>query len=233
MAPIPKPSPTTTGLLKQAKKDVSDFLTQRKDIFFSESDLQMDLAIWLNGTKHYQNVYTEYFVPVSTLPGFPWKSNNKMIYVDIVAEREGQYVPIELKYKTKAIQPTGFTRFGQPVSVGPLTNQVAYNDSLYHCWKDVKRLELIKQQYKNVVGGLAVAVSNAPVYWNGPSRANVLYAPFSMQQGRKINGPSKLNWLSGDPKPGFPPFTVNGNYQCNWQQTGITADEFRFCLLDV
>lgn len=215
--------------MQNVKNDVIDFLKQRKAVFFSESDIQVALALWLYNTNHYDNIYTEYFVPTTCLANYCWGKNDRL-YIDIVVEKNGLYVPIELKYKTREIKSDSFSRFGEPVAGTLITDQMAYNEGLYKCWKDVRRLELVKQRFANVVGGYAVTVSNVPVYWKGPRHPNASYAPFSMKDKENVSG--ALKWNDGE-KDGFPPIELSGSYQCKWFPTGITADEFNFCILEI
>ena len=91
--------------------DICTFLAQPRTIpFMNERDLQMHLAIFLTATTHYDRVEVEYYVPKVTLGnGYVWENEMK---VDIVVVREGEYVPIELKYKTREIPGINIDRFG-------------------------------------------------------------------------------------------------------------------------
>lgn len=145
----------------------------------------MELALELRSSGRYDNVFVEYYVPVKQLDvpqgSYPWGSKDR-ISVDIVVEKDGRYVPIEIKYKTKPIK-VNFLRFGQPTGIGEtLADQIAFNDSSYNCWKDIRRLELMKSHFKNVDGGIFLMVTNQPNYVNGP-HSSALYAPFSMGNG--------------------------------------------------
>lgn len=224
---------TSGNLSQQVEADIKAFLSARRSKpFFGENNLQMDLAIYLENTRRYGSLALEYYVPVGSLqPHYPWLASDR-IYVDIVVEKDGQYVPVELKYKTKTISSNTFTCFGKQVKGIPLTNQLAYNDNLYRCWKDVRRLELIKRAFAgNVAGGIFVLVANDEVYWKGPSSENASYAQFSMEEGKMVNH-QLLQWNVKVPS-GFPNFHIDGTYTCHWQKTGIAIPGFRFCMLEV
>lgn len=138
------PAKPKSALMLEAAEDIRDFFRhieessseQKRNIFFNERDLQMHLAIWLKTRQtpddmpKYDDVEVEYTVPVTMLPQEPWMP--KDMHIDIVAERAGQFVPIELKYVTEATH-FSFTRFGQavPEEAEALKDQTAYNNRMY------------------------------------------------------------------------------------------------------
>ena len=109
------------NLLQQVRTDVVQFLSGESILFSNESDLQLRLSCYLKLSGHYDRVEVEYYVPFQelqrldpslTTANFPWDSD---LYIDIVVEKDGQFVPIELKYPTKDIWGT-FTQFGVAVT---------------------------------------------------------------------------------------------------------------------
>lgn len=109
------------NLLQQVRTDVVQFLSGESVLFSNESDLQLRLSCYLKLSGHYDRVEVEYYVPFQelqrldpslTTANFPWDSD---LYIDIVVEKDGQFVPIELKYPTKDIWEA-FTRFGVAVT---------------------------------------------------------------------------------------------------------------------
>lgn len=224
-------------LLEKVEKDIQDFFAARTEIFAGESDLQMALAVWLSTTNNYDHIHTEYFIPVSILPNYYW-GNKDRLHIDIVVEKDGKYLPIELKYHTNSLgkKNADTTRFGQ--SIGPIEiikTQNATNLSLYNSWKDVCRLELLEKKFKNVVGGIALTVTNTPLYWKKTKSSSAAYLPFTMTEGATRRG--IMNWEGEISKKSLKThpngFQLIGSYTCNWVKTAITADDFRYCLLKI
>ena len=57
------------------KDDVSKFLWNLKELLFNERDLQMQLAVYLRGTEHYDDVDVEYYVPQTVFgDAYLWNS---------------------------------------------------------------------------------------------------------------------------------------------------------------
>lgn len=80
------------------KKDIQSFLSERTELFFNESDLQMQLSVYLMQSGNYDDVNVEYYIPFNQLDGYLW---NNELYIDIVVRRGDEYVAVELKYPTK------------------------------------------------------------------------------------------------------------------------------------
>lgn len=165
--------------LKSQLRTECDLLT-----FCNERELQITMAAFLRGCHHYDNVFTEYPVTLEeiqyfrkkplTVNEFPWRKKNgsASMNIDIVVEKDNQFVPIELKYKRKAIK-TDLLAFGEP-NIGNLSRNIledehAYPNNKYLVWKDVRRLEVINDTFRNVVGGIVVFITNDVAYWN-PTR---------------------------------------------------------------
>lgn len=216
------------NLIQQVHTDVVQFLSGESVLFSNESDLQLRLSCYLKHSGHYDRVEVEYYVPFQelqqqnpslTTTNFPWASD---LYIDIVVEKDGQFVPIELKYPTKDIWGA-FTRFGVAVTakVPMLKNQGAQDIVRYNYWKDVRRIEALRQAYdETVVGGLAVMVTNDPSYQNNPTNPNVGYANFSIKNGRTVTQPQNRNmsWQNGvSVAKNHPDFQIDGSYSIHWQ----------------
>ena len=76
------------------------------------------------------------------MPPYLWNDVDN-IYIDIVLEKENEFYPIEIKYKTKLEELPHFV-FGQNVNV-LLGQHGAQNIGCYDFWKDVKRLEFFEE----------------------------------------------------------------------------------------
>lgn len=209
--------------------DIRTFLAQPRTIpFMNERDLQMHLAIFLTATTHYDRVEVEYYVPKVTLGnGYVWENEMK---VDIVVVREGEYVPIELKYKTREIPGINIDRFGEVVKgVQIVKNQSAQNEAKYAFWKDVRRLELLKNRYKAVPGGLALFLTNDPSYQNTPRLGTNSYT-HSIESGRHDKkraalGGDRLKFEMGEA------YTIT--WSGEWAENIPDRNQFEYILLKV
>lgn len=143
---------------------------------FNELDLQMFVARALaDKFKDGYKIHLEYRLPKKWNKEFDedYKRWGETPYFDIVLEKTGEntgYIPIELKYKLKAVKlnkDADFTRFGKQSSefgVTLVTNQSAENEGRYDFWKDVKRIELLTRHFSAVKGGIALFLTNQPSY---------------------------------------------------------------------
>ena len=130
------------SLLIDVHTDVKLFLDNNKELYFNERDFQMHLATYLHQTGHYEDVDVEYYVPQSELENYIW---NNELRIDVLVSKGGEYLPIELKYKTKSVKKR-IPRFGERLSlnVEVMKNQGAQDLGKYDFWKDVRRIEIIK-----------------------------------------------------------------------------------------
>ena len=179
-----------SGFFSKAETDDQDFILNESSdvqgfsegcfaklgslkIFLNEHDFRSCLANYLIKSGKYDTVHLEYFVPEDALAGYPWKPSD--LSVNIVVERGGEYLPIELEYKTKnAIVP--LVRFDSFVGFHVFADQGAHPQSIYNFGKDVCRIELIRNRFSNVNNGLVVFLTNDPAYVPSPnnSRKSVL-----------------------------------------------------------
>lgn len=231
-----------TTLLDTVKADVCNFLRENEKLLFNERDLQMHLAVYLKERGHYDRVEVEYYLPTEMLPEYKkLATRNERLYLDIVVAKEGKYVPIELKYKTKEVA-VAMERFGEPFSEaedsgtgvskghGALKSHGAQDLGRYDFWKDVKRLELVKNRFGNVEGGLAVFLTNDTTYKAKPKG---LIENFSMAEGEPL--PMEKHW-SDATRPtaeGRPDFEVSKEYELRWQERQIGGIGFHYCVLAV
>ncbi len=208
---------------------IEKFLKSNKRIFFNENEFQMYLAIWL---KKEFNVFVEYKIEIN---GQKW-------YLDIVVEKGGVYLPIELKYKTtnKYGFPTGFKIFNTGVTKS-LENQGAHNNGCYDFWYDVVRIEQVPQQYsKNVELGIAVLLTNDYQYWTLTDDTTSDYYDFRLKEGRRVAKGTTLKWgqiRNEGSRQGV--ITISHNCTVNWCDTplkfqppkGKREERFRYLIL--
>jgi hypothetical protein len=207
---------------------ITTFLTNFVGFFHSEEEVQILLAQHLLNTGLYDNVFVEYYVNRQLIPNYPW-NNDKKISVDIVIRIDNDFIPIEIKYKTKR-QVFPHHVFGSQTNV-ELAKQGAQNEGCYSFWKDIKRIEIFKETFNLINSGLVLFITNDLSYLNQP-RADVQYGPFSIHQGRQVVQGSFLNWdatikpIRPERAEKFPGLTMSNSYTINWQDLNIENHKY-------
>jgi hypothetical protein len=207
---------------------INTFLGNHFGFFHSEEEVQILLAKYLLNTGQYDDIFVEYYVNRELVPNYPW-NNDKKISIDIVVRVENNYIPIEIKYKTKR-QIFPHHVFGSQTNV-ELAEQGAQNEGCYSFWKDVKRIELLYETFNLNYAGLVLFITNDLSYLN-PPRADVQYGPFSIHNGQQVAQGTFLNWdgtrkaIKADRAEKFPGFTISRNYTINWQNLNILNHKY-------
>ena len=222
------------SLLHIVRQDVNQFLEQFDELLFNERDFQMHLATWLrNSANSYDDVDVEYFVPwheLEKVGEYIWKTELRL---DIVVKKDGVYVPIELKYKTKKLERQ-IHRFEELLDdkVVVMKNQGAQDLGVYDFWKDVRRLELVKKRFEHVKGGLAVFVTNDSLYTQKSKPTSNHYL-FSMVEGEVCS--KQKHWRNPVSKCAqtHPDFDVEKEYSIKWCKREIDAVSFHYCIVTV
>ena len=210
------------ALLQEVESDIREWLkVKSKQPFFNEKDMQLNLAQYL-GEKNYTDIIVEYPLSIDDerMADYLalWVSDvrNKRIYIDVIVEKEGQFVLVELKFKTRKDQINA-TLFGSDILM-EFSNQGQINIAKYLFWKDVHRIELIKEAYQHIgiVGGVAVFMTNNTTYQNAQEGTDV--EAFSMNETDKSTPekfwpPEKDEWHK---KNGQPSFKINKEYPVKW-----------------
>lgn len=233
-----------TNFVKKVTTDIELYLKSlgnSSTTINNELHLQMLLAKYLE-SKGYKLLY-EYHVPTGLLNGYyPWRNrfgNSQEMYIDIVVYDEHEFVPIEIKYKTRRLN-TATTIFNQLVNnVDFLCDQGAQDLGRYGFWKDIYRLELVRNTFAAVRNGIALFVTNDPAYINNTNDPHVNYYDFHMKDGRtKVTG--RLAWQDKKSKiaKGNPDFTLAGTYDIQWTPIGSHSNprsraDFSYCLVVV
>ncbi|MBR5204757.1 MAG: hypothetical protein IKW32_06040 [Bacteroidaceae bacterium] len=209
--------------------DILLFLDNNNELLFNERDFQMHLATYLRESKHYDDVDVEYYVPQTELKDYVWQSE---LRIDIVVRKEEKYFLIELKYKTKKVEKE-IARLGEFLKnkVVVMKNQGAQDLGMYDFWKDVRRIELVRNRFGNVKGGLAVFVTNDESY-EKESKASSNHVNFSMSKGKHSIIKHWLNPNSTCAKT-HPNFEVEKEYEIQWNHTDIENIKFNYCLINV
>ena len=227
-------------LLENLSLDITHFFESKKkssDVFCNECDLQLQLARYLYcSSRGYDKIHLEYFIPSRAveqqmkdklLSVSDYKPQN--LYIDIVVEKDGEFLPIELKYKTMPINAEIY-RFGEKLEkVEILKNHGARDLGAYDFWRDVSRIECLIKRFNNVKNGIALFVTNDKGYWTLPKvGTNPNYANFSMKDGVHNQ---KKTWLGNTAMSAArPSFNVNKEYELVWKDHDLP---FRYCLLQI
>ena len=232
--------PSSSSLLSDALNHLLGFVRSIDKTIFNERDLQVYLADKLRGLNYYDEIDLEYRLPKGCNRHFdegyePWETEQPSI--DIVVRKGRSYIPIELKYKLKSFKGN-FTRFGEPPfdSVSLIKDQSAQNIGRYQFWKDVKRLELLDESYKNVVGGIALFVTNDPNYLI--TKTGTDYEQFGMTSPAHglldWKNPYKKN-KKGEPVRKTPQIELHKSYEPTWVKDvfKIEDESFNCCYIVV
>lgn len=211
--------------------DTITFLKSNNELLFNERDFQIHLATWLrNSPNRYDDVDVEYYVPWQELENYVWKSELKL---DIVVKKSEEYCPIELKYKTKKVERQ-ISRFDETLNekVAVMKNQGAQDLGMYDFWKDVRRVELVRNRFKRVKNGLVVFVTNDILYTKGSKSTSNNYL-FGMVGD--VTFTTKKHWAN--PKSTcaktHPDFEVEQGYNIEWNQKIIDKENFYYCIVKI
>lgn len=217
-------------LIDIVKADIISYLNQEHlEILFNERDFQMHLATYLKDSGHYDDVDLEYFVPNSLLDGYKeiWDTELRL---DVLIRKGDGYCPVELKYKTKKIE-AAIERFGEQIDkVVIVKNQGAQDLGMYDFWKDVKRVEMVKERFFNVKGGLSVFLTNDRAY-KTLSRETSNNREFCMHEG--WNSRSKHWQRETSITLSRKGFDLSKDYYLNWEETRLGEHAFYYCIAEI
>ena len=191
-------------------------LQGKRQIFCSEADFQLEMA-WVIKER-----YRDAKVRLEYVPAF----DDKM-HIDILVFISNEWIPIELKYKTKNSKKEKMTdQITQEVF--NLKNQGAKDIGCYLYLKDIMRIESIKQEVKNnFEEGYAVFLTNDKTYLKSPQNNDCVYKDFSLQHGITKHG--ELKWAehtgAGTKKGIEDPIILKGIYKMEWNEFSKVNEE--------
>ena len=217
-------------LIEIVRNDVCAFLKSNEELLLNERDFQMHLATWLrNSANRYDDVDVEYYVPRQELENYIWESELRL---DIVVKKEGEYCPVELKYKTKKVERK-ISRFDEDLTgdVVVMKNQGAQDLGMYDFWKDVRRVELVRNRFERVKGGLAVFVTNDNAYTKASKTTSNNYL-LNMNEGVHSRQKHWANPESTCAKT-HPNFEVEREYSIEWHTREIDNVGFYYCIATI
>lgn len=200
-----------------------------KKVHYNEAQLQFNLAWGIREDIVVNNLVV--LLEELTATGI-YNINNKKIniswYTDIVIydRTTGEFVCIEVKYKTKEDKNLG------------LKNHGAYDLGCYDFLWDVKRNEMLKssivnklilnnndekeiQRTKNLykfIKGYSIIITNDDIYWKNKEDSNSCAKEFFLDDKRIIQKGKILNWLSSAKF-----------YKNTWRDMSLSFDKDYYC----
>lgn len=223
----------------------------KKDIIFqNEQQFQFELACEIKKKlSKNEEIIFEYVAYTSG------KKKIKKYYIDLIIVNvvNGEYIPIELKYKTSEGK---YTRFNSDIV---LSGQGAEDLGRYDYLNDIKRIEDLKIKNKNYnykysnnllkkyVTGFAIIISNEKKYWKTTKASlttskqkNYSYYDFCIGQGDKIKKGKPLKWKGNHNNKTFnsrPSFKLNSDYSFDWKTYKLIANsnesEFMYLITEI
>ena len=175
-------------------------LQKKRKVFCSEADFQLELA-WVLKEQN-----PDYQVRLEYVPSF-----NKKMHIDIVLMKENEFIPIELKYKTK------YCEIDFESEHYSLANHGAQDVGKYLYLKDIERIENIREKAQNFTEGYSIFITNDPRYID--EKQNTYDAQFSLT-GNKTGS---LDWGSGvgNWSKKYPPILLKSTYKFQWGNYSI------------
>lgn len=217
-------------LVDCVKTDVEEYISgHHNEILFNERDFQIHLAMYLKCTGHYDDVDLEYYVPSDQLNGYRdlWNSELRL---DILIRKGDEFLPIELKYKTKCIHDI-LNRFNESIpNILVVKNHGAQDLGMYDFWKDVKRVEMVRERFCAVKNGLSVFLTNDESYTKNP-RCNSNNKEFRMIEG--YNSPAKHWQRDTSTTKGRPNFDLSNGYDIHWKSAIFGEHQFQYCIVEI
>ena len=182
-------------------------LSIKRKIFVSEADFQLELA-WM-----IRSIYPHAIVRLEYCPQF-----DTDMHIDLLVIIDGKWIPIELKYKTKACKKIVDGEFYN------LKNHSAKDVNCYAYLKDIQSIETIKENVSLFSEGYAILITNELSYTKSPASKNVNYYEFSIHEGTTKSG--VMNWgkNTGDGTKGRDckyAIILNGKYAIKWSTYSI------------
>lgn len=196
--------------------EIIEKLQGKRQIFCSEADFQLEMALVI------KEMYPNAKVRLEYVPTFDDKMR-----IDILVFISNEWIPIELKYKTKnSKKEEMIDKITQEVF--NLKNQGAKDIGCYLYLKDIMRIESIKEQEKNnFKEGYAVFLTNDKTYLKSPQNNDCVYKEFSLQHGITKHG--ELKWAehtgAGTKKGIEDPIILKGSYKMEWKEFSKVNEE--------
>lgn len=182
-------------------KLVIDKLRNKRKIFVSERDLQLEMALTI------KELYPNAKIRLEYCPSFDLN-----MHIDILVIIDGKWYPVELKYKTRGCKKIVDNE------IFNLKNHGAKDVNSYLYLKDIVRIEKIKNNVEEFEKGYAVFITNDLSYMNKPNE-NVIFEDFSLENEITKNGMLcwKENASKGTMGKNEQSIILKGSYKLKWQ----------------
>lgn len=181
---------------------IVDRLKNRRKIFVSEADFQLELAWTIKENYPNAKIRLEY------CPSFDLN-----MHIDILVIMNNKWYPIELKYKTKGCKKIVDNE------IFNLKNHNAKDVNSYLYLKDIMRIEKIRDNVKEFDKGYTMFITNDISYTKKPIKDNCVYKQFSLED--KIVKSGTMFWektaSKGTMKNCEKTIILKGKYNMNWQ----------------
>ena len=219
----PKPAPLRTRETLTAF-EVHDFmigLSRSRPIFHSEADLQHSIESLI------QETMPDY--PVRLMHQLPHEDRSMYLDVWLPADE----IAIQLRHATQKLELDW-----DDVSF-ELKAHGAQDITRYDFLRDVQRLEHTVARMDDCKVGLAILLTNDPLYWRSPTRAGTVDAAFRIHEGRELTG--EVAWAAhagaGTTRSREAPIRLEGSYTMRWRDysnfAGEKYGEFRYLAVTV
>jgi hypothetical protein len=204
-------------------KRILNDLSYKRPIFYSEADFQHSIAWYLHLLFPDSNLRLEKRVVVA----------EEAFYVDIVFINSDSEIPIEVKYKTRAISAKIDNEIFQLKSHG------AQDLGRYDFIKDIVRVEKVVASTGKGKVGYVLFLTNDSAYWKESNwQRETVYKEFEINDGRILKG--KLSWKDhvgpGTTRGREQPLTLMGNYKLEWKEysdLNSTYGKFRYLIVEI
>lgn len=181
---------------------IVDKLKDRRKIFVSEADFQLELAWTIKENYPNAKIRLEY------CPTFDFN-----MHIDILVIIDNKWYPIELKYKTKGCKKI------VDDEIFYLKNHGAKDVNSYLYLKDIMRIERIRDNVKDFDTGYTMFITNDLSYANKPIKENCVYKQFSLEN--KIVKKGTMFWektaSKGTMKNCEDPIVLKDSYNIDWK----------------
>lgn len=189
--------------------DVIEHVKLKRRIFVSEADMQFEFAWTI------KELYPNVKVRLEYCPEFDLN-----MHIDILVIIDNEWIPIELKYKTKGcVKVVDNEKYN-------LKNQGAKDIGCYLYLKDIQRIEKIKDNINNFNKGYSIFLTNELSYTRRPKKSNTFYEQFSLGDNTTKKGILEwhLDTSSGTKKGIEKPIVLKNCYSMKWNDYSLVDD---------
>lgn len=180
-----------------------DELKEKRKIFVSEADFQLELA-WIIKDK-----YPSAKVRCEYTPSF-----DPNMHIDILVIKDEKWIPIELKYKTKGCVKE------LDGDVYNIKNHGAKDVNCYLYLKDIQRIETVRANVSVFEEGYTIFITNEKSYLKSPQKLDCVYMDFSLAENEEKHG--IMDWAEGTgagTKKGMEePIRLLNSYPIHWNE---------------